>query len=105
MALSYSPIASRVDAALKKVGIQAKVTRQGAAVGSGYGVFQTSKSSLDAQPMLQTVVSSRTFILSGMAKAPEVGDTLTADKSTYTVTSVVTKRPTNVTLVYVLELS
>lgn len=104
--LDYAPIAKRIDAALRKVGVPVKVTRNGSAVGAGYGVFVERKNSMDTtEPLMQTTVRQRVLKLSGLAKPPAIGDTITVDKDEFTVSSVETTRPTTVTLVYTLELT
>lgn len=106
MTLDYAPIAKRVDAALRKVGVPVKVTRNGNTVGSAYGIFVERKNTLDAsEALMQTTVRQRVLKLSGLSKPPAIGDTVTTDKDEFTVASVETTRPTTVTLMYSLELT
>jgi hypothetical protein len=105
MTVNYKSIVQRVDSAFKKAGMQVKITRGDVTVGTGYGLFVQSKATMESSPLLQTTISQKVFKLSGAAKAPEVGDTLIANKETFTVKSVETTRPTTTTLAYVLEVS
>ena len=105
MAFDLTGTKAEADATLKEFGIPVKVTRNGASVGSGYGIFTANTTSLDSAQGVQTGLGSRTMKLGAIAKAPEIGDTVVADKTSFSVRSVAALRPTTVTLLYTLELA
>lgn len=105
--MDYSALASKGHELISRFGLKVSLTRAGATVGSGVGVFIQSKSEDASSPsssvLAQTSQNARTLLLSGLIKAPLVGDVLTSDKQSWTVQSVEITRPTNVTLLYRVE--
>ena len=92
---------------LKEFGEPIKVTREGATVGTGVGLFVHNMTTIDGAAMYQTAVGNKRLILNAISatKSPEVGDLVLADKVEYTVKSVSTLRPTNITIFYNLEVA
>ena len=104
MALDFKLVQGKVNSAFAKIGTQVKVTRAGASVGTGYGLFVANTTKLESSGSFQTGLSTRTLKLA-INKAPEIGDIVVVDKQTFTVTGVETVRPTTTTLLYTLELT
>lgn len=104
--MDYAALAKTGDKLLRQFGVSVKITRLGVSVGTGYGVFTmseakdetTSQSSL----LAQTSSITRSLLLSGLAKAPQVGDVVTADKDSWTVEAVEVVRPGSTTVLYKL---
>lgn len=106
MALDYDNIANRVRSALQRVGMPVEITRDGAAVGSGYGVFVKLKDNFDGtEPLMQTTAKNRVLKLTAIESPPFVGDEVTIGDDVLTVTSVEAHRPTATTVAYTLELA
>lgn len=105
--MDYAALAKTGNRLLQQHGMSMKVTRAGVAVGSAYGIFvkaetkdETSSASSVLASTSQTV---KGLLLSGLAKAPLVGDVLSADKGSWTVRAVDTVRPTTTTVLYKLD--
>lgn len=107
--MDYAALAKTANTLLKGAGILVTVNRAGLKVSSGYAVFVASKSENDdsnpSSLLAQTSITNKMLLLSGLAKEPMVGDTITADKITYTVQTVEKVRPASVTVLYKCEVA
>ena len=109
MSLDYRAIQLRVDRALQQTGLRISVTRGDESVGKGWAVF-VAKSEADAESpgsaqMAQTATTTRQVLVSGLMRAPQTGDVVSADKESWRVLMVEAVRPTTTTLIYKCEVS
>jgi hypothetical protein len=113
MAYDYSSIATKVNAALARVGLKIEVQRLASGaftkVASGYGVFvedaQENEGQSSSSVLASTVIRKRKLMLSPSVKTIQVNDQLIANKVTYTVTAVSAIEPTSTTLGWEVEVS
>lgn len=107
--MNYGAIQRKANDLLKSAGLKVGVERSGTAVTSGYGVFieksEAPDTSSSTSLLAPTPITKRVLLLSGLAKPPAVGDTVIADKVSYTVLAVTTTRPAATTLLYEVEVS
>lgn len=104
--MDYRSIAKKADTLLKRTGLRIKVTRAGASVGTGYGVFDDAPKENDPGFLqAQTIIGERVLYLSGLTKPPEVNDVIEADKDRWTITSLIAVRPATTTVLYILKVS
>lgn len=105
--MKYSALARIADDLLKRNGLAVKVTRAGANVGTANALFTGSEAknetSSSSSYMAQTSKTTKTVLLSGLAKEPQTDDLMVADKKTYRITSVEAVRPGTTTVLYRLE--
>jgi hypothetical protein len=104
--MDYARMAGIADKLLSTVGMRVSVSRAGASVGSGSGVFVNKTKQDQTTPassvLAQTAMTERVLLLSGLVREVEVGDTVVAERITYKVTGVEIVRPTTTTLLYKL---
>jgi hypothetical protein len=107
--MNYVDIQRRANDLLKSAGLKVTITRDGSTVSSGYAVFTQKRVAPENESatysLALTPTTKRVALLSGLAKEPAVGDTLTGDKVTYTVTAVETVRPAATTVLYKVEVA
>ena len=107
--IPYAAIAKNIDSILKSVGFTASIYRAGVKIGSGYAVFTggdaKNESSSPSSVLAQTSIGSNEIVLSGLAKEPQVGDTIVAVKETYTIQEVNTVQPSTTNLVFKLKVT
>lgn len=94
------------DTKIAKFGAAVKVTRNGATVGSGYGIFTKARTTIDGSgQQFQTAITVKSMTLTALAKTPEVGDIITFQKETYTVQAVEVIRPSDTSIAYKVEVA
>jgi hypothetical protein len=102
---------SSVEQRLAQLGIPVeiqRITSTGfAKIGVGRGIFIADKAEDEAQTrsalLASTSQRARSVLLSPVFRDVQPNDRLVADRVTYTITSVETIRPTDVTLAYKVE--
>ena len=107
MSVFDKSFATEITALIKEVGMSVKVTRQGAAVASGMGVFVGSKSA-DVQGsslpgVSNTANTMKTVLVQALSKPPLVGDDITSTQGTFSIESVEAINPAGTVLLYKLE--
>ena len=103
--MDYANIANVTTKILSRFGAPLKVTRGGAVVGTGYGIFDEQKSGYETTEQFQTAVTKKTIVASKLAKTPQVGDIVTFLKTNYTVSGVAVTSPTGTDVLYTLEVT
>jgi len=107
--LDYAQITKNTHELIKRFGLSVKLTRAGSNVGYAVGVFDQTKkqneTSTSSAYRAQSTATERMLYLSGLMKAPAVGDIVNADKDTWTVIEIEVVRPSTTTVLYILKVS
>ncbi len=107
--INYKSLQTEVDTLLRSLGVSASIQRGGSPYTTGYGVFVEKKSEDGASGptslLAQTSTGTRVFLLTGTSLEPAPGDYLIVGTDSYYVRVVEIQQPTNLKLLYKLEVS
>lgn len=105
--MDYAALASTANTLIKGAGLSVTITRNGVKVTTAYAVFvggeTKNETSSGSSVLASTAMTTKSVLLSGLAKAPQVGDLLVAEKFSMTVQKIETLRPAATTILYKLE--
>lgn len=86
---------------INKNGIRVALKRDGTDIAKGTGIFATRKK--DAAQLTQS--TNRLLLVAGLKLDPQVGDIIVVDKREHTVMAMEVVRPTNITILWKIEVT
>lgn len=110
MAFDYATTQAQAAVLLAEFGVQVTITRGSSSIGRCKGVFIDKKESTWKQPassvLANTTSTTRQILLPGILKnAPQVGDLITTENTSYQITEIEAIRPALTTILYKVSIS
>jgi hypothetical protein len=104
MALDYVQLRYQAAAALTENGMRVTFYREGTKVAQAAGIFIASEQADDTSSLLaQTSHTRKTMLVAATRKPLQVGDTMTAGATSYSVTKLTDIAPTGLTVYLKVE--